>query len=229
MFQHDLDAIRKLVPAELHAVTYIAGGAAIAPHTADDIDVWVLGDYQQEVLNHLDGPHRASIQLFPMRTDADICREKQLPPDECAEYLEWLRTEGNNVTDSGIKLVANIVPYGGTKRIQLLVATQADHIGQVLDRFDITTHQFAVGLDEQAHAFETATLPSELPRAHHTKTPVGTLKRLQKLCQRYGWDVRNHPDIPALREAARAKGDVYKFDMVQGNPAYTISDEEIPF
>jgi hypothetical protein len=211
MFQRDLNFIKTLIPPSLVSATVIAGGAAIGPHTSEDIDVYVLVEDEVE----------DAVELLNQRLDAVHGRTAHVNPadDDCYD--------GNAQGMSGITLVADISPYGGTKNIQLIVST-ADCITSLLDSFDITAHQWAVGLDNVGHSAETSTLPSQQPRVRHFRTPLATLKRLIKMLQRYGWEVANHPDLGALRKASLKTGEVYTFDQTLRNANF-IPDEDIPF
>lgn len=210
MFQRDLNFIRTLIPLHLQHQTVIAGGAAISAQS-EDIDVYILSDDVEDTVEAI----RQRLDEIHGRTGHAVL------------YGDDQEYDGNPTGMAGITLVADVAPYGGTKNVQLIVST-ADSVEGLLDSFDITAHQWAVGLDNVGHSAETSTLPSQQPRVKHTRTPLLTLKRLIKILQRYGWEIQNHPDLKALREVALKTGDVYTFDQTLRNATH-IPDEEIPF
>lgn len=208
--------IQQLIPAHLHPHTYIAGGAAIAPHTAEDIDVWVLGE------------ENTSKELRSAATDWGyaVNGEIALGYGGRVEYREWT----DNVAAQGITLVGCITAPG-LRPIQVLHAREINKdVMSLLIRFDISTHCWAVGLlSDLVFSLPESTLPSQLPRALTVVNPVHTLYRLRKILHRYGWPLDGHPDYPFLRRMAHQQGKETEFAVAMMSRPGHLLEKDVPF
>lgn len=223
MFEQQLTLIQQLLPKDTFFDVFIAGGAAVAPHSAEDIDVWVfVRSYRQLV------DLRTRFLSFP----ADLSPVDGIAvvtPSEAEGYGE--EEPGVNprpVEDKwkrlGVEKIADIKRYGYDQQIQILAVTAygpLKSVTELLSNFDISTHQWAIPVHTDAPTVEakktlysiaTSTLPSQQPRVTSYATPGRTLARLFKVLARYGWDSPSHPDIPRLQEltlpAASTMGDL---------------------
>lgn len=238
MVELELKLIRKVVPHNLLGSTFIAGGAAIAPQSADDIDVWIFHspmemadtiNLQQEIAHNLwkEGRPRG-VQLFGLDGIPEDCGSARTQ-EECEMYQMAIESDWK---DLGINLLLTYQPMEGAgKRIQFLsVGAPGKGIMDLLERFDISSQVWAtpVGVYDAGLPYSVllrSTLPSAPPRVVRWSTPASTLKRLTKLCTRYGWDIRTHPDLPRLQELAEKAGNRYN----GGLPSKATLDGTAPF
>jgi hypothetical protein len=201
VIESQLTLIRALIPQSLHSKTWIAGSAAIAPQTAADIDVWVFC-----TLEELGQLTLARVRQWP--TFAGVSVNGQQLDGTAGEGHEE-GSEGGKWTDLGVYLIGNVRRYGSDQPIQVLaVDTEKgaiEGITELLENFDISTHQWAIDISGQERgrfgftSLPTSTLPSQLPRVTSDATPGRTIARLLKLLARYGWAAHSHPDIPRLQ------------------------------
>jgi len=218
MFQTQLEFIRQQLPASLLPYAFIAGGAAIAPQTAGDIDVFILGGNTEELENH----------LFTLHSVADMANftTSDRSPREQAKYLEGLGTL------AGIEFIANLFDPATGEKVQF-ISVRTYSVFELLESFDISTHAWAIGLESgRRYSLPTAsTTPAQLPRVLHISNPVITLRRLKKLCARYGWEWDPHPDLEKLREHATKSGLIYQLDMELHRSRMGVVNlfEEVPF
>lgn len=210
MIQHELALLTKVIPESLLPTTFVAGGAAISPQSATDVDVWmmlpgadrqILEDLQQTLTDALYKHGRPrNILLHSLDGPTSLRCPEGLTSAECEKYLLAIR---NGWERFGINMFLTYQTFGDAGMpIQILIATAPGvTMMDILDRFDITSQAFATPLDGGASlSLQRSTLPSQMPRVANWFTPQSTLTRLRKLCERYGWDIRTHPDVPRLME-----------------------------
>jgi len=164
------DALRALIPARLHGVSWIAGGYAADPHKAEDIDLWVLGSQgdRSELLNHL-------------------LKTARLVDDPADAYTE----------DDSFDIVGSVYvptqedPFKGVIKVQVLFS-RIPGIQTLLASFDISTHRIAKSLASGEYVTGAGWKPThEQPRALLFNRPERTAERLLKITSRYGFNV--HP------------------------------------
>jgi hypothetical protein len=226
--------VRSLIPEALHARTFIAGGAAIAPHTATDVDVWVIGDddSREELFAFAEerwGPLLGGNADITVYGEGDNLTQTPVGlSDEEAEAYRINLTD--NWREAGIKFVG-ITHTSGAKPIQVLHVDKVRGVIDLLGHFDISVHQWAQNLRTplQNYAGPWATLPSALPRVTRWNTPTTTVRRLRKLLYRYGWDYRAHPDYAGLKAAAERQGKSRAFETAMSYHPDRITPEEVPF
>jgi hypothetical protein len=80
---------------------------------------------------------------------------------------------------------------GVAKPINIICSTKPT-LEAVIDNFDISTHATAVRPDGTVYLAPHFTAKQEQPRVIHFRRPVHTMKRLLKICRRYGTSM--HPD-----------------------------------
>lgn len=216
MIEQELRLLQNVVPAHLHSAAFVAGGAAIAPQSAADIDVWLFdptahgiryNGLQAQLTRNLTQHGRpvgkyTGFQPYPENV-GDVRNPGGYTDEEWAKYQlainsDWL--------DLDMRVLLGYTPLAGAgKPIQFLVVRKPHtHIIDLLERFDISSQQWAIGLEGSwpwSLGF-SSTLPCQLPRVKRWTTPQSTLTRLHKLCERYGWDIREHPDLPRLTQLA---------------------------
>lgn len=198
--------LSKLLPPEMHANAWIAGGYAHDPEKASDIDLWVVGqpdleaaanairafhgiDHPVEEINdptYNEHPHGFRVALNQMIEWTDAPEPKEFS-------LEWYLTNQH------------------FRKVQVLVTSQPT-IDVLLAHFDITTHAIAYKLSEPA-TFKVGEgyFPiGSQPRVKRWDTPGQTLQRLEKICDRYGFEP--HPeDVEKLEQLAAKAADVDEF------------------
>jgi hypothetical protein len=228
--------VRSLIPEALHASAFIAGGAAIAPHTASDVDVWVIGDedsreklfeFAEEKWTHALGGQHADLVIYG-EGDGKFQCPSGMTEEDCEAYRIAV-TE--NWREAGIRLIGVAQTAKASKPIQVLHATKVRGVSDLLSHFDISVHQWAQSITapQGNYSGSWATLPSALPRITRWNTPATTVKRLRKLLHRYGWDTRVHPDYINLRAEAERKGQLTAFDTAMLYDPSRVTEEEIPF
>jgi len=162
-----MDKLFNFLPPSLREDAVIAGGYAVDPDLATDIDLWVCAgpDVPQA---------RWAIEEWLKRTP-QWPNLKFSPAPEGAQY-------------GTAHLVATIPNGYAGKAVQLLVSEALDS-QQLVDSFDISTHALA-RRDENGTArlwFGTGwTYRTEPPKVLRWDTPADTAQRLVKLSQRYG-------------------------------------------
>lgn len=160
---------RGLLPDELEGYAWIAGGYAACPPLASDMDIWVLcGDLTRDVLGSLDTYHALILKHL---TDAghDITME-----DENTKTADY---EGYRINIHKVARVEGAMSYH-------IMVTDAIDIMQVLDGFDISTHQVAIGPDGEIVRGRDFTnvrsWPQMLLNTPHTQ------ERFEKITKRFG-------------------------------------------
>lgn len=236
LIEQSLAVVQSLIPESLHAQAFIAGGAAIAPHTASDVDVWVIGDedsrdalfdFAEAKWGTLLGGQAPALTVFA-QGDGKWQHPAGLTEEEAEAYRIAI-TE--NWRDAGIRMVGTAQTSKGSKPIQVLHASKVYGVTDLLSYFDISVHAWArsVGNSKAYYAGNWATLPSALPRVTRWNTPATTVRRLRKLLHRYGWDTRTHPDYAALKAEAERKNQLAAFNTLMLYDPSRVYEDEIPF
>jgi hypothetical protein len=175
--QEVVEQLRKLLPEEFHDKAFVAGGYAHNPEKAEDIDLWVVGQEDMEATaNKLRG--------FNDLPDIGDINDPAYEVNPHGFVVAFNRQVVENDDD---EFSTNIV------KVQVIVTKQPD-IDTLLSYFDITTHKIAYPL-----AAPTTFRVGEgyfpigvQPRVTRFDSPAHTLKRLQKIAARYGFDP--HPE-----------------------------------
>jgi hypothetical protein len=143
---------------------FVAGGWAACPALATDMDIWVRSQYparlRTEILEHF---------------------KEKLFVDEYEELADARATE-------------EVIPYGDALTIKVATVTlgssvfhilvTSGSILEVLDSFDVSTHQVAItdsGIVVRGHSWTPVTEPPV--KLKHTST---TDERMAKIAARYG-------------------------------------------
>lgn len=229
MFENHLKLIRKLVPPDFMDVAYIAGGAAIAPQSSDDIDVFVLTEDFEALENHLDSLPIGTVYSMDIYSKRNECQPGMLlSAEECEAYREYLR-ETRGESEQQHRVIATILLDKTYRKVQIIAGGYTD-VDDLLDSFDISTHRWAISLGDTTLGVKGAhaTLPSQLPRVVKVHNAVTTGLRLAKLCYRYGHNILEHPDYEFLTEAAKKQGREAEFRARVPSNNY-IRDDEVPF
>ncbi len=177
MKAQELTKFFDLIPPELKAQTYIAGGAAVPENYAvdSDIDFFVLSQIGTKADEH-EATLRATfdawwpnlakslnIKAYPFEVTARS-------NDEAEEY-----THAARVLYDGV--------YIGRK-FQIMASTE-DTIHNLLNSFDLSVHMVAVDQNGLSFATERTTGPRDIIRVHNVVNPNTTLVRYRKLYKRY--------------------------------------------
>lgn len=189
MLQPELvDVLKTMLPESLHANAMVAGGFAVDPSKAGDIDLWVLTnkfkafDVEVGIRNHL-------IDQRLLSTDAPL-------------------TVGSGVYEEfshDFKVVAEIgLPHATAfefpaTTVQIILGLQPDFMA-LLNRFDLSMHQKGYALMEPTIPLyaPTFTTLAEQPRVVLFTRPQQTLNRIDRLFPRYGFTPTKQ-DIAFLR------------------------------
>lgn len=209
--------VASFTPIALQRKVFLAGSAAIAPHTAGDFDFWffLTKEEEEQVVNELRlfaaTPNGrkfnidfSTVELNPARSVTDVTRhEDSVGSSDPQTVVKWKRL--------GVTRIANVrqrYTFSDVTTIQLLRVDpdKTPDIHALLDEFDISAHAWATRLDGEHRQNNAATLPSQLPRVLSFDTPIATRKRLVKLLTRYGHTVMGHPDLPRLAMAMNTAG-----------------------
>lgn len=255
MIEHELHLIRKVVPHNLLGSTFIAGGAAIAPQSANDVDVWIVNPGMrseelhtlQETLRDnlrkhgrpleaykgtLGGMLMSGLTVYSLNGPSEGECGGASSREECEMYRMAIESDWK---DLGINLLLTYRPVADAgKQIQFLsVTAPGKSIMDLLERFDISSQVWATPVGESQSGLPysvllRSTLPSAMPRVVRWNTPQSTLTRLRKLCERYGWDIRIHPDVPKLTMLADASPNRYNGGLPSPATIGGTSDD-IPF
>lgn len=158
---------------------FIAGGYAAVPALAQDIDVWVLTRTPVET--------RRQILLHLQKEGLTLWTEEQDNPAEKMEVYDHFCT---------VLKVANVRPSGWMPSIHIVV-TDAESVGEVLDGFDISTHQIAIHPERGVVRGQHWTSPIDPPFAFRAN--VNTPKRMKKIAERYGHPIRTFTEDEVIR------------------------------
>lgn len=146
---------------------FVAGGFAACPALASDVDIWVESAYynttlsRSELLKHLINTYRSD-RVSVEESGDDVCAYSDV--GECFQTMKVASVRGFN---------------GVTYHIMVTTGT----VREVLNGFDISTHQVAITNEGEIVVGDNYTKPSEMPRILRM-TPT-TPERLQKITQRY--------------------------------------------
>ncbi len=161
----------RLLPEGLEPFAFIAGGFAACPALAGDMDVWV------QVGNGSPEDDQDAVDEGRARLLAHVRKHYQGVAED--DYLH------KDVSDQGYptftrKVCTIPAQRGLTKPVHLMVTTAS--IQDVLDSFDISTHQVAL-TDHGVVTGKEYTAPHLEPKVL-TQTPK-TAERLEKIVKRY--------------------------------------------
>lgn len=159
----------KLLPTELAKRAVVAGGYAADPFRAQDIDMWILGvpiDDFTKVSRHI--------------------RSRLAAQDYDYELPDPVQTYGAEID---FHFIATVSAPGISKPVQIL-ATSHTTAESLLNRFDVSSHQIAIGIEDLAITItDTFTATDVQPRLTNITTlPSQNLKRLERICKRYGFE-----------------------------------------
>lgn len=190
MFKPEVvEALKRRLPEDMWPRAIVAGGYAADPDRAADIDLWVIGGDME-------------VDAFRIR------KHNHMSWDSLAESpYEQFSNEFAVVTKQELD-GRSLLP------VQILVAS-ARTFPELLNRFDISTHAVGVPLAvPQVRLIGNGfTLTTEQPRVLVFNSPGQTLRRLEKITSRYGF--QPHPDDMKQLLAAM--------------PPIEVFEEEIPF
>lgn len=145
---------------------FIAGGYAACPSMARDCDVWVLvsnGDGREVCESILRTLRRANVDFTEEENDPEVDQEFY---DLGDGVLNW-----------------RVAKINDTPQPRHILVTSALNIQQLLDNFDISTHQCALSSDGEFIRGAQWTPLSATPRAFRMGTT--TPERLKKIERRY--------------------------------------------
>ncbi len=149
----------EIIPKDLPA--FIVGGAAVNYDKATDVDIVVL---------------------MPELAPVDPA-----PPD-FLKGIDGFYVYGGfgSCYEEGFeKLLAGTIPKVFEKEVQIMISREST-IEEVLEGFDVSTHQWAIDREGRYHKAKTATSPKVMPRVTRWSSAVSTLQRYGKVCLRYG-------------------------------------------
>lgn len=155
-----------LLPEPYAANAFIAGGYAACPALAQDMDVWVLSPNPEqtrlEILGYLKGSpyHRGVVE----QSDVESA-QSDLYEHECT-----------------ILKVAEVHVRGFEPPIHIVVA-DAKNVLEILDGFDVSTHQVAITPAEGIVRGPHWTPVNEPPVAF--KANINTPKRMERITARF--------------------------------------------
>ena len=188
-----VDALKQLLPPEMHKRAIVAGGYAAVPEKAADVDLWVIGgdmemDYNRIRLhNHLG-----------------------LMPLDSSPY-EQFSNEFAVVTEQTVEL--KLGRFSTTYLPVQILVSSAPTFQDLVDRFDISIHAIGRRLvdegpegDDYPVYGKGFTLPHQQPRVLVFTRPEQTIRRLERILPRYGFEP--HPDDLTRLGAAIAKANV---------------------
>lgn len=192
-----------LLPTEWHDRAYVAGGYAVDPDMAGDIDVWILGsemtsEERAQFWHHYVTQLRTrAIQVNPQGFEAAIVRADLDGDAPDAEDGESALPDNDTFSPLGTYAILGI-----DKPVQILLTTH-DTPQDLLNVFDISTHQMAIGVKHlDVVVVPTTTPPWDAPNLVDINRPLATLTRLIRINRRYGFLTRPE-DVSRLLEAAR--------------------------
>lgn len=145
------------------ATAVIAGGYAVEPTKAQDVDLWLPAIIDT---------------TFELRANAILERLTE----DGIEHEPNLRAYPNDLGDR--YLVATIPEGFDKKDVQVLITSHRTAQGLV-DSFDISTHMLALDLNTRSTFGKEYTHTGQRPKVCRWDTPTDTLKRLFKICSRY--------------------------------------------
>lgn len=174
------EKVMKFVPPALREKAYVAGGFAIDPDRAEDIDVWIVSGESEPAMGH-----------GRMHEHADAVRQHLVELGVIKPYVfsEYVPYAGNGQE----RMLVETIPAEATdlltpKPIQILVSA-ATGPQELIDGFDISTHAMAKQVrGESCDCFWARgwTSSAVRPKVLRWDTPEQTLARLGKISRRYG-------------------------------------------
>lgn len=168
----------KLIPKTKYRLgVYIVGGAAVNYVLATDVDVVLIHKY---------------LNIEIAREILEALREKH--GDNFIENDSFGFTYDNG---EFVKMLAGSIKNKTEKNVQILLSFP--DIESTLDKFDISTHSYAVDSQGNKIKGKFATSIFEKPRVLRFTTPQSTLNRYLKICARYG----HSPNISDLQKLGR--------------------------
>lgn len=190
MLQPELVArLKARLPESLHERAIVAGGYAAHPQKALDVDLWVVGvpleDFtkvERTIRKHLSN-HGYLSEGAPADQESlrDLQREFQ------GEALHYEEHPGQ------FRVVVEGVPAIHGLPLQIIISAQP-FFDALLHTFDITTHQIGYPLLAPTEVMVTDdyTFSWEQPRVTNFDRPHQTLRRLERIAPRYGFEP--HPE-----------------------------------
>lgn len=177
------DKIFDYLPPLLRDTAVIAGGYALDPERASDVDLWVLTDGGSDIATtRLRMLYYLRVKNIPHRESAVVFDDEHYPTAH---------------------LVATIDHGFAGKPVQLLVS-EKNNAQELVDGFDISTHALAVDRTGKVTVSKHWTSLSEPARVMRWTTPEETLYRLEKISGRYRLPV-DQRDVEALNAAVQKK------------------------
>lgn len=182
-----VDALKQLLPPEMHKRAIVAGGYAADPDKAVDIDLWVIGgDMAQDF---------KAIRLWNNLMEYELSSERNPYEQFSNEFA--VATELTVEMKLG-RFSTTYLP------VQILVSA-APTFTDLLNRFDISVHAIGYPLMAPAGRYVGSGFTEffEQPRVLTFSRPEQTIRRLEKIAPRYGFEA--HPEDLAKLEAGIAE------------------------
>lgn len=194
-----VEALKKRLPEDMWPRAIVAGGYAADPDRAADIDLWVIGgDMEVDAMRIRKHNHMSWFSLA------------ESPYEQFSNEFAVVTKQGVEV-----KLGSHSTTF---LPVQILVSS-AKNFGDLLERFDISTHQVGISLEPEIAGRHRLVKGSKFtettvqPRVIAWTRPEQTIRRLEKVTSRYGF--QPHPDDMKQLLAAM--------------PPIEVFEEEIPF
>jgi hypothetical protein len=199
------DLLTRLVPPTWQhpSRAVIAGSYAIAPQTARDIDLWLLGPGLPPGAREPGQTDPSNLLRRVLTNDPDVADGAILvgAGEDAPAWTEDAR-EYQDMKEDGVTLLGWVRFQQLDKNIQVLQVTKAKSPGELLQLFDLSVHCHAIrlfpGPGAGWTALPTSTLPSQQPRVLRWNRPQRAYARLLRSLTRYGWPIAGHPDLPRL-------------------------------
>lgn len=195
-----VEALKRYLPEDMWPRAIVAGGYAADPDCAADIDLWVIGGDME-------------VDAFRIRKHNHMGTFSSL---DSSPY-EQFSNEFAVVTEQVVEM--KLGKFGSTYLpVQILVSSDKN-FRDLLERFDISTHQVGISLEPEIAGRHRLVKGSKFtettvqPRVITWTRPEQTIRRLKKVTSRYGF--QPHPDDMKQLLAAM--------------PPIEVFEEEIPF
>lgn len=198
------EALKALLPADLHRHAVVAGGYATDPAQARDIDLWLLNQSPdtEDIWSLVDD---LSEHFKKHKIDAEFLEGAAVYP----ELPQRVASTKPILKMASLDLeLPPQSPQFGWMNVQLII-TSAKTVEELFDTFDLSVHKHAWALAEPQTMLTAAdtTEPGDIfMRITRFDTPARTYQRALKLKDRYGCDtlwadvVQLLAASPALRQ-----------------------------
>lgn len=166
-----VEALKRFLPEDMWSRAIVAGGYAADPDKASDIDLWVIGGDME-------------VDAFRIRMHNHMGTFLSLEESPYEQFAnEFAVVTEQRVEVKLGKFASTYLP------VQILVSS-AKNFGDLLERFDISTHQVGIPLLVPTVRLVGSgfTSPSEQPRVLVFTRPEQTIRRLERILPRYGFE-----------------------------------------